>query len=64
MPSSRSLPRQRYILTPSHDFTVVVYDNVREELKDSNGTTTVEYVPTKAHDFAVSRAVLKSIPYF
>ena len=47
-----------------HDFTIVVYDTTREELTNADGFVTSKYTPTKAHDYAVSRATLERIPYF
>lgn len=64
MANSHHLPRERHILTDDHDFTIVVYDTVREELTDASGFVTVEDTPVKAHDYAVSRATLERIPYF
>lgn len=61
---SHHLPRERHILTNDHDFTIVVYDTICDELTDANGFVTFHNTPTKAHDYAVSRAVLGRIPYF
>lgn len=64
MADSHHLPRERHILTMDHDFTIVVYDTYREDYVDANGHKTFQYIPTKAHDFAVSRIELERIPYF
>jgi hypothetical protein len=42
----------------------VVYDTVSEELTDASGFVTVQEIPVKAYDYAVSRATLEHIPYF
>ena len=64
MSNSHNLPRERHVLASINDFTVVACDTEREEQTDSNGIKVIEHVPTKAHDFAVSRDVLERVPYF
>lgn len=64
MADSHHLPRQRHILTEDHDFTIVVYDTIREEFTDANGSVTFQDTPVKAHDFAVSRSTIERISYF
>jgi hypothetical protein len=64
MADSHRLPRERHIITPDHNFTIVVYDTVREELMDASGFVTFREKPIKAHDYAVSRTTLERIPYF
>jgi hypothetical protein len=64
MADPHHLPREYHILTEDHDFTLVVYDTIQEELTDASGSVTFHDTPTKAHDFAVSRSTLGRIPYF
>lgn len=58
------VPRESYILTPNHDFTVVVYDTERDDLTDGQGNVKTEYVQTRAYEYKVSLAVLKRLKYF
>lgn len=64
MADPHGVPRKRQIFTPDHDFTIIVYDSVVQQLTDANGVKTVEHVPIKAYEYDVSRAVLSFIPYF
>lgn len=49
------------MITHDHDFTIVVYDTLREELTDANGFVTFEDTLVKAH-YTISRLTVEHVP--
>jgi len=64
MADSHGIPCHKYYLGPKHDYTVVAYDTMSEDLTDGHGNVHTEYTLIAAHEFAVSRDVLEQVPYF